>query len=291
MWKDTGTNDNPASQAARAMVDAFTGSGADHFDITWTTRQGDKAGFRRDMPADTLRYLLPVMLRNAEKNERNLIVRPISPRSVFIQLDDLSRAGLERVKPAAFLGLETSPGNYQAWVAIPAGQSDKDFARRLRRGAGADDTASGATRVAGSLNFKDKYAPDFPTVQIAHRVPGQMASTGQLESMGLVAEPEPPPPPIFRLSSMERIRTGKWPSYQRCLAGAPESKSRPGNPRRSMADFAWCMTAISWGHGIEETAARLMEESTKAQENGERYALQTAENAAAAVARRERSRA
>ncbi len=58
-------------------------------------------------------------------------------------------AGLEQLKPAAFMGLETSPGNYQAWVALPARQADKDFARRLRKGAGADDTASGATRVAG----------------------------------------------------------------------------------------------------------------------------------------------
>jgi hypothetical protein len=58
-----------------------------------------------------------------------------------------------------------------------------------------------------------------------------------------------------------------------------------------MADFAWCMTAISWGHGIEATAERLMEESTKAQENGKHYALQTSQNAAAALARRERSRA
>jgi hypothetical protein len=49
------------------------------------------------------------------------------------------------------------------------------------------------------------------------------------------------------------------------------------------------MTAISWGHGIEAAAERLMEESTKARENGERYAQMTAENAAAA--RRERSRA
>jgi hypothetical protein len=47
--------------------------------------------------------------------------------------------------------------------------------------------------------------------------------------------------------------------------------------------------AISLGHGIEATAAQLMEESTKARENGERYARMTAENAAAAVARRERS--
>ena len=49
------------------------------------------------------------------------------------------------------------------------------------------------------------------------------------------------------------------------------------------------MTAIS-GHGVKATAAQLMEASTKARENGERYAQITAENAAA-VARRERSRA
>lgn len=46
------------------------------------------------------------------------------------------------------------------------------------------------------------------------------------------------------------------------------------------------MMAIDWGHGVEDTARRLMEESTKAQENGEAYALQTATRAAAAVARR-----
>ena len=57
-------------------------------------------------------------------------------------------------------------------------------------------------------------------------------------------------------------------------------------PTISRADFTWCMTAIDWGWSIEATAARLMEESAKAQENGEHYALTAAQNAAAAVARR-----
>ncbi len=48
----------------------------------------------------------------------------------------------------------------------------------------------------------------------------------------------------------------------------------------------FCMTAIDWGWSIEDTAQRLMQESTKAQENGEGYALTTARNAAAAVERR-----
>jgi hypothetical protein len=51
------------------------------------------------------------------------------------------------------------------------------------------------------------------------------------------------------------------------------------------------MTAISWGHGIEETAARLMEGSAKARENGKGYALLTAQNAEAAARNRQRSRA
>jgi len=46
------------------------------------------------------------------------------------------------------------------------------------------------------------------------------------------------------------------------------------------------MTAIDWGWSVEDTAQRLMQESTKAQENGENYALTTARNAAAAVERR-----
>jgi hypothetical protein len=53
-------------------------------------------------------------------------------------------------------------GNYQAWVALPAAESDREFARRLRKGTGADANASGAVRLAGSINFKERYAPDFP---------------------------------------------------------------------------------------------------------------------------------
>jgi len=45
------------------------------------------------------------------------------------------------------------------------------------------------------------------------------------------------------------------------------------------------------GHGIEETASRLMEESAKAKENDPQYALVTATNAAAAVERRQRPEA
>jgi len=47
---------------------------------------------------------------------------------------------------------------------------------------------------------------------------------------------------------------------------------------------------LDWGWGVEDTAARLMQESSKAQENGEAYALRTAQNAAAIERRGERRR-
>jgi len=47
----------------------------------------------------------------------------------------------------------------------------------------------------------------------------------------------------------------------------------------SRADFFFAMLAAQRGRSAEEIAARLMEESSKAKENGEPYARVTAENA------------
>jgi hypothetical protein len=85
---------------------------------------------------------------------------------------DLPAAALENIQPAAFMVIETSPGNFQAWLAVEG--AGKAEARRLRKGAGADETASGATRVAGSLNHKRKYAPGFPVVTMTHAQAGRV---------------------------------------------------------------------------------------------------------------------
>jgi hypothetical protein len=82
--------------------------------------------------------------------------------------------------------------------------------------------------------------------------------------------------------SRHRPEARGWPSYQRCLEKAPPARSG-GRPDISRADFTFCLLAIDWGWGVEETADRLMQESGKAQENGEAYALRTARAAARAV--------
>ena len=173
-----------------------------------------------------------------------------------------------------FLLLATSPGSFQAWLAI-AGSVERDFGTRLKRGTGADVNASGATRIAGSLNFKEKYAPDFPHVAVHQANPGRLTSVDELERLGLVAAAEivPPLPPS--------------PARTSCGGNRAPLNAREDGPDTSKADIAWSTTAIDWGFGVEETARRLMEEpESKAYNRGEKYALDTACHAAAYVQQR-----
>ena len=176
----------------------------------------------------------------------------------------------------AFMVISTSPGNHQEWIAVK--DATPDFSRRIRKGVGADPSASGATRISGSLNFKTEYAPAFPRVEIVHMDAGNVTSTIALEEAGFVAVPEQPSPP--RPAADAGLHDVKvWPSYQRCVQGAPPIH-RGDRPDISRADFTWCRTAIQWGWSVEATASRLMELSRKARENGEGYALRTATGAA-----------
>jgi hypothetical protein len=270
----------------KRIVLLFASVGATQFDVTWTTRSGDKDEFRRGMQIAHLTRTMPALLDAAITSERNLIVRPHSPSVAFLQLDDLAADRLPAIAPAVFLALETSPGNFQAWLALEGGK-DKEFARRVRRGTGADATASGATRVAGSLNFKDKYAPDFPRVQIHSAQHGQTTDPAELERLGLVAPPEEFAPLHVAPARSIPGSSRKWPSYAIALDGAPLNSEETG-PDVSRADFVWCMTAITWGFAKEETAERLMLESSKAKSQGKDYAELTVSNAALAVERRKR---
>lgn len=94
----------------------------------------------------------------------------------------------------------------------------------------------------------------------------------------LLAPPEPVRAPL-------RVSTSRsWPDYERCVQGAPLNHSQTA-PDVSRADFMWALMCAQRGHCIEEIAARLMDLSPKAKDNGERYARVTAENASAATER------
>jgi hypothetical protein len=276
------------------MLDLFTSVGADRFYVTKTDLLENKT---RAWPAtpERLRQTLPAILSAAAARKpcraadgevlmagENVIVRPMSGSTTFIQLDDLSASALDRVRSVAFLILVTSPGNHQAWIAVsslsglPKDQV-KDFVRRVKKGIG-DKSASGAVRLAGTENFKLKYYPDFPRVAIVEGAPGRTVTAEQLQALGLVARPEPAKEPLIPFRASRQGRPEMWPSYQRCLDGAPAARHHNGHDR-SMADFVWCMTSIDWGFGVEATADKLLEESSRAREKGRDYALLTARNA------------
>lgn len=278
----------PAAQAnimaALAMLSAFSSVGVQSFDVTLTDIQGEKVAFRTNRHIEDLRRSIGRELAAVIGDRQNYIIRPRSNSAKLIQLDDLDSAKAGRVAAYTFMVIETSPGNFQAWVAVK--EAPEDFARRLRKGAGADPSASGATRISGSLNFKTKYAPTFPQIEITQSQAGRITTAAELASAGLVAPAEEPPPRVSpRVSQPSRGRTRKWPNYAMCVKNAPPVHQGE-RPDVSRADFTWCMMAIDWGHSQAETASRLMEESSKAQENGEAYAVKTATSAAAAVARR-----
>ena len=258
------------------MLELFASVGTDCFDIIHTNEQQEKRGFRPAQSLAQARESMRFLVPNAEKRKNNLIIRPRSNSVSLIQLDDLTPENLARIDKAAFLTLQTSVRGCQAWVAVK--NAPTGFSARLKEGVEADREASGATRIAGTYNFKPGYAPDYPLVSIIAARPGLIVTPDELAALGVLAPERPKPPPLpFVASNDPSPRTEKWPSYQRCLDGAPIGST--GNPKRTSADFMWCKIALSWGHSIEATAAKLMQESTKAQENGEAYALKTAEHA------------
>ena len=106
------------------------------------------------------------------KENFNIYIRPLD--NLFILLDDLCRDVLEdlaEIKPC--LLMETSPGNYQAWVKlakVPQNRSEllnvwKSLAIKFNA-----DMASAKPdqigRLPGFFNMKSKYTPNFPFVKL-----------------------------------------------------------------------------------------------------------------------------
>jgi hypothetical protein len=269
-------------EQAWQMLDLFASLDVHAFDWTTTDLEGHKRRFRRAVSLEALRQAIPHLLDTAIHYQHNVIVRPKCGAIELVQLDDLSGGMLGRLRSAAFMILATSAGNHQAWVAIERGAVG--LARRLRQASSADPSASGATRVAGSVNFKRKYAPEFPTVRLVEGTPHRTVTEGELEALGLVTGAQAMEPHHLSRTALGR-RAEQWPSYERCLQHAPCARDS-NRADVSRADFTFCLLAIDWGWSMAATCQRLLEKSSKARENGPAYARLTVQRAAAAVSRR-----
>ncbi len=293
--------------AALAMLSAFASVGARAFNKTIVDITGTEVRklYRGNRSLEELRRTIARDLHDAERNQHSVVIRPLFTTPLLIQLDDLDRATIEQITPFAFMVIRTSAGkdgtgNYQAWIAVKDAPADKEaakqFVRRVKKASVADGEASGSTRIAGSLNFKSAYAPNFPRVEITHANAGYMTTMAALGQAGFVAPQEQPRPPRPAISSRPARRPPglagwrPWPKYEMCLNGAPKGTS--GKPKRSLADFLFGRICAEWGFSEAATVDHLMEVSTKAKENGRAYAELTVRRAFESIERnpyRERS--
>jgi hypothetical protein len=301
----------PDIKEAFKMLDIFASCGAQSFVVTKTELEWKghkKLKWGKPYTLEALREKLPAIVRTSAVRRpiklpddsegmsgENVIIRPTGPGVAFVQLDDLkTQEQIDRVRPAAFIIHETSPGNRQAWIAVsgvPDGKEQfKEFTRRVRRTVGANDkSASHATRLAGTENWKTKYLPNPPTVTILESHPGRVMTPAQLQQLHLLAEPERTAwvvDPRPHRSSRQPGRERELPDYERCLLDAPPASSGNG-PSRSHADFLFCKRAARAGWSVEQAEQKLLEVSEKARERvrsgDEGYVHITAVNAAAAA--------
>jgi hypothetical protein len=264
-------------EQALGMTDAFASIGVKSFNLTCTDISAVKVAYWAGRNVGALRQLLlPHLVPRCWQLHQNLIVRPTAPAGVVLaQLDDLDSQYRDAMRCRAFLAVQTSPGNYQVWIAIRG--AGPGFVSRLVRGIGSDCSASGAGRIAGTPNCKPKYAPDFPMVEVFWIEAGCIAAFAELEEF--LAPPVEYPAPVFRANSGSR----GWPDYELVLRGAWKAK----DSTRSASDYLWCKWAIERGNSRDAVIGKLALVSEHAQEEIARgnqgYLEITVDNAAAVL--------
>jgi hypothetical protein len=190
----------PSPESARFALLGFELVGVDSFKVGFKDESCGKLHSVATLDGAKFRSLIPSLVARAAAAGESLIVRPEA--SNLIQLDDLSSDALDRIQPFAFISIETSPENYQAWVCVSVTGAARDaLRRRLIEGVGSDSGASGAVRWPGSLNCKpSRRCSDgsFPVVDVPWFRGDVVTTPEQLEVAGLLAPekiaPVNPPP-------------------------------------------------------------------------------------------------
>jgi hypothetical protein len=248
--------------------------------------KGSRPELYETLSLDEMRAWLPDLLKRNEERHESLIVRPVAHH--LIQVDDCDRDMVERLKPFAFLVVETSPDNFQVWLALPleTSKAERDAVRhRLLTELGtADKSASGALRLPGSLNTKPKHRQadgSFFRVRIAHTSPGRFVSIAEFEAAQLLIPNSTDSTAKQAPTQSTKNRVARtFPDYTRCVAEA--KRKDDGEPDLSDADKNWCILSLGRGWSRADTEAKLMEHRDKAKRRPD-YARRTVDYAARIV--------
>ncbi len=281
---EEGTTFRHRCDDGKAMLQAFAAAGAYSFDVTLRdTKQ--KVEFMADVPFAWLSEQLPRMLEKADRLESSLIVRPrVGDGCALVQLDDLNAETVARLSDFAVCALETSPNNYQAFVAVSgvADEKERESVRaRLIAAAAADKGATGAARLAGSFNAKEKYRQadnSFVCVRLVSVSPGRTVTVAELDAAFLLAAIPPQPTPSVSDSDEKRGVVARVPrrepSYEKAMASV--RRKADGSVDRSAVDALFAVTCLNWNWTPAETVNILRRNSPKAAEKSrDNYAERT----------------
>jgi len=212
---------------------------------------------------DAQQVLSNIPLLVTENNKgRNIYIRPLDKR--FILLDDLERCVLDslaEIKPC--LLMETSPGNYQAWLKlqeVPAERSELlQIWRRLAARFNADMASAKPDqigRLPGFYNRKEKYIPNFPLVKLHGSL--DRFSTWEPCNQDKPEYPGNNPPPVVKMKTDDHRKPGK---------------------DRSAFDFALACSLIEQGKTDDEIRSYILPRSDKAKTRNDNYLDRTIQNA------------
>lgn len=259
---DRNTGGNNISKA-RLALDAFRSVGANYFDVTVLDDVNKRPHDYREN-ADLVTNL-EQGIDWCEKRGFSFIVRPRG--GALIQVDDCDTDTYAELLPFCFFAEETSQGNYQVWLALPAGTSPQEvekvrkrLLKKLELSSG-NGGAYGATRWVGSINFKPNR--NRFRVRLIYAGDGDFTSVEELENAGLLAEPEKP----VEKQSMTKGFKRAFPDYDRCL--------RDKKYDRSDADAAFLAICKDRGFSKAESIERLKEVSERAKESPASYLQRT----------------
>jgi hypothetical protein len=262
------------TSTVEAVIKQSRAMGAKTFEIGLfdpTAAQGSM--LPRVWDLDTLlRSVSWLRLRNSEG--RNIYIRPSGEHSLSL-IDDASVQAIDHLKSEGFapaVVLETSPGNFQAWLChgqiLPKHLST--FAARLLASRFGGDPASADWRhygrLAGFTNRKDKYRKTdgtFPYVRL-HEATGAVYSKAttflaEAQTRYEAEKAKPLPPASLRRRSLCRSN----------LKSIEDFRMKPiygGDHTR--VDLAYAVYALA--HGVPENEARTALSSRDLTHKGDR---------------------
>ena len=240
---------------AVTAADAFWSVGA-HPDQVLFKNDATGAVDVRDVTDDDLSVNLGAWIADAERRGQSFIVRLRGDG--LIQVDDCDQESREFLEPLAFLTVETSPGSFQAWLAVD-GVDLEQTRRRIflglaQRGMEGNGGSYGSLRWPGSINFKpERRGPGgSPIVRVMTTQSGCRVTLEELASFSLLPELPAAAPSLPVFDPRQFAGPQKWPDYGKCLAV---------KRTRSEADAQFVWIALQRGFSDSEIAAKLAEVS------------------------------